>query len=417
MFGSSVDRRIAISFWLFGLINNALYVVILSAASDLVGPNIPKALVLFFDVAPSFIVKLSAPFYLKFIPYNFRIFICVAFSCFGMVILSGSSDTYESSLGRKMLGITFASLSSGLGEVTFLSLTHYYKDISLNAWSSGTGFAGIFGSFNFMVMTTWWNISTRNTLYSFSILPFTFIAVFWKVLPTIPDINDTYLSLRFLDMSPANNQEHEDSVGFLTERQDPESGSHNLIDLKHHIQATAKNIAPLVVPYMIPLSTVYFAEYLINQGISPTLLFPLKDTPFSSFRDIYVSYATLYQVGVFISRSSAPFFRLKNLYLPAILQIVNLLLCVIQSMYLVVPSIYFMFIIIFYEGLLGGASYVNTFMSISEEVSLEIREFALGTVSISDSLGVGLASLIGMWTETSLCDYQVSHGRDWCKKK
>ena len=120
---------------------------------------------------------------------------------------------------------------------------------------------------------------------------------------------------------------------------------------------------------------------------------------------------------MFISRSSAPFFLLKNLYLPAILQIVNLLLCVIQSMYLVVPSIYFMFIIIFYEGLLGGASYVNTFMSISEEVPLEIREFALGTVSISDSLGVGLASLIGMWTETSLCDYQVSHGRDWCKKK
>ncbi len=120
---------------------------------------------------------------------------------------------------------------------------------------------------------------------------------------------------------------------------------------------------------------------------------------------------------MFISRSSASFVRIRKLYIPAELQTLNLVICLIQALYMVIPNVYIMFLLIFYEGLLGGASYVNTFMSITEEVPLEEREFALGTVSISDSLGVGMASLFGMWAETSLCKYQVDHGRDWCRLK
>lgn len=37
------------------------------------------------------------------------------------------------------------------------------------------------------------------------------------------------------------------------------------------------------------------AEYIINQGISPTLLFPLDEMPFDRYRDAYVTYGTLYQ--------------------------------------------------------------------------------------------------------------------------
>lgn len=41
---------------------------------------------------------------------------------------------------------------------------------------------------------------------------------------------------------------------------------------------------------MLPLFTVYTSEYLINQAISPTLLFPLASTPFTAFRDFYPTY-------------------------------------------------------------------------------------------------------------------------------
>lgn len=40
---------------------------------------------------------------------------------------------------------------------------------------------------------------------------------------------------------------------------------------------------------------MYLAEYVINQGISPTLLFPIDEMPFDRYRDAYVTYGTLYQ--------------------------------------------------------------------------------------------------------------------------
>lgn len=52
---------------------------------------------------------------------------------------------------------------------------------------------------------------------------------------------------------------------------------------------------------MLPLTTVYFAEYAINQGVSPNLTFSRELIPKA---DDYVYYQFLYQVGVFISRSS-----------------------------------------------------------------------------------------------------------------
>lgn len=35
--------------------------------------------------------------------------------------------------------------------------------------------------------------------------------------------------------------------------------------------------------YMVPLFLVYLAEYTINQGVAPTLLFPLAESPFKHF--------------------------------------------------------------------------------------------------------------------------------------
>ena len=67
-FFEHTNVRVAVAFWLLGLVNNVLYVIILSAALDLVGPSIPKSLVLLFDVIPSFLLKLTAPYYIHVVP-------------------------------------------------------------------------------------------------------------------------------------------------------------------------------------------------------------------------------------------------------------------------------------------------------------------------------------------------------------
>ena len=126
---------------------------------------------------------------------------------------------------------------------------------------------------------------------------------------------------------------------------------------------------------MLPLFLVYVAEYTINQGVSPTLLFPLEESPFTRFRAFYPAYNAIYQVGVFISRSSTPFFRIHDLYFPSLLQVFNLVLLTVHALFDFIPSVYIVFLVIFWEGLLGGLVYVNTFAEIGDRVPPGDREF------------------------------------------
>lgn len=171
---------------------------------------------------------------------------------------------------------------------------------------------------------------------------------------------------------------------------------------------------------MLPLLLVYIAEYTINQGVAPTLLFDIESpsTPFNSYRSFYPTYSFIYQAGVFIARSSLPILRLRHLYPPSFLQILNLFLLILQAMFDFLPNVWWVFVVVFWEGLLGGIVYVNTFAKILEEVKGEEgeREFSLGAVSVSDSGGIMVAGLLGMGVEVGLCGWQVRRGKDWCRR-
>ncbi|OTB12009.1 hypothetical protein K445DRAFT_204527 [Daldinia sp. EC12] len=420
----NVDTSIIVAFWLFGLINNVLYVIILSAALDLVGSDVPKGVVLLADVLPSFLTKLIAPYFIHKIPYWLRVIFFVASSSLGMLMIALTPS--DKSVGVKMAGVIFASLSSGAGELSFLGLTHYYGHMSLAAWGSGTGAAGLVGAGLYVMFTVWIGFSVRDTLLASAFLPAIMFISFFLILPreplrqgkrtkvyeTVPDREIRQEDVE--DDLPAINA----TSSLLTPEQAPISSGlpADSIDSLSRLKSNVKRAKTLFFPYMLPLLLVYVAEYTINQGVSPTLLFPLKSTPFKEYRDFYPMYGFLYQLGVFISRSSIAFIRIKHLYLPSFLQIGNLVLLTFHALLPFLPSVYVVFIVIFWEGLLGGAVYVNTFAEIMQNVPTSEREFSLGATSVSDSAGICIAGFVSMAIEVWLCDWQVQHGRDWCKK-
>lgn len=84
---SSPYLKLGLSFFLFGLINNLLYVIVLSAALDLVPPSTPKGIIAFCNIAPSFGAKVFWPYLLKgTIRYGKRIAGCCFLSVLGMVV-------------------------------------------------------------------------------------------------------------------------------------------------------------------------------------------------------------------------------------------------------------------------------------------------------------------------------------------
>uniref|UniRef100_A0A0K0CSU5 Battenin n=1 Tax=Angiostrongylus cantonensis TaxID=6313 RepID=A0A0K0CSU5_ANGCA len=139
--------------------------------------------------------------------------------------------------------------------------------------------------------------------------------------------------------------------------------------------------------YMIPLSLTYFAEYLINQGLLELTVFDCKNGFGTSPASQYRWYQVLYQVGVFVS---PPFFMFN-------------------AIYAFVPNFAIVCVIVFYEGLIGGGSYVNTFHHIHKKVDPSTREFALSTVSLADSFGILLAALVSIPVHNAICAMQWYH--------
>ncbi|KAF9738145.1 battenin CLN3 protein [Paraphaeosphaeria minitans] len=424
------DPRVCAAFWLFGLINNVLYVIILSSALDLVGPTVPKGVVLLADVIPSFVTKLCAPYFIHEIPYNIRIPIFCALSACGMLVIALTPQLQDAkSITVKMCGVMLASLSSGGGELSFLGLTHYYGHFALASWGSGTGGAGLIGAGAYAVLTNSLHVSPRNALLAFSFLPVIMLVSFFVILPLGPlrasssqqtaygavEDNDALDENDELESHPENASLLASSMHSASGRSFASAKSNGLPSALLGFKANLRRARCLFFPYMLPLLLVYVAEYTINQGVAPTLLFPLSSSPFDEYRSFYSTYGAIYQAGVFISRSSTPFIRIHHLYFPSFLQVANLILLTLHAMFDFLPNFYVVCVLIFWEGILGGLVYVSTFAEITDNVPKEDREFSLGATSVSDSGGICIAGFMSMAFEVWLCKWQVQHGRKYCK--
>lgn len=165
-------KYVVVSYWLLGLCNNFSFVIMLSAADDLLkssknstsNSTIPpdqnttnhtnkydcntlsSGTILLADTLPGIIIKLIAPFFVHHIKYSHRVcFIVIAnILCFSLVALA-PADGYQWLI---FVGVMMASLASSFGDITFLSLsTLYPRSLSISGWGSGTGAAGLIGSF------------------------------------------------------------------------------------------------------------------------------------------------------------------------------------------------------------------------------------------------------------------------------
>ncbi|XP_056870155.1 battenin [Takifugu flavidus] len=413
-----------LGFWFLGLCNNFGYVVMLSAAHDILRKQesgnstltasatlavdfqvrnnsnasrydcnpVSTAAVLLADILPSLSVKLAAPFVIHAVPYGFRVMICVVMTATSFLLVAFSSAVWMS-----ILGVIFASFSSGLGELSFLALSTFFSRDVLGGWGSGTGGAGVAGALLYSALTQA-GLSPRITLLTMLVVPFSMILSYFCLLvfPTRlshwkPSMNDCLVSCseereRLIEGAGEGREEEQEKPEAVT----PEPLS--LTEKRHIIRSLLK--------FMFPLGLVYFAEYFINQGLMELLYFP---NFFLSHAEQYRWYQTLYQLGVLVSRSSLCCVKIRKLWLLALLQILNAVLLLFAVGYQFLPSAWLVFVIILYEGLLGGAAYVNTFFFISKEAKDRQREFSMSTASVGDSFGIALAALVAFPVHRYFC--------------
>ncbi|XP_074854587.1 battenin isoform X2 [Carettochelys insculpta] len=334
--------------------------------------------VLLADILPTLVIKFSAPFYIHYLPYSLRVALCIL--CAGGSFLLVAFST---TVGMSIAGVVLASISSGLGEISFLALTAFYPSAAVSYWSSGTGGAGLLGALSYLGLTLA-GLSPRHTLLLMLCVPLAMLLSYYFLL--VPPSGLPRWSWR----DDAGQQEP-----LLGGPPAEQGGGGTELTLQ-----TKGRIVKGLLKYLLPLVLVYFAEYFINQGLFELLYF--RDAALTHAQQ-YRWYQMLYQAGVFVSRSSLRCVRIRRVWALALLQCLNMgfLLAAVNFMFL--PSIFLLFPLVLYEGLLGGASYVNTFHSIRLESRPEEREFALGVGCVADTLGISLAGAAAFPTHNYFC--------------
>ncbi|KAE9418171.1 hypothetical protein Angca_007612, partial [Angiostrongylus cantonensis] len=391
-----------------GLCNNFAYVVMLSAAKDILESDsgsrihnvthacreeivdrhcqkLSTGAVLLADIIPALVVKVSAPLYIHTVPFGLRHVIVVMAQMLSFILVAISSN-----VSLSLLGVVITSLGSGLGEVSYLALASYFDARVISMWSSGTGGAGIIGAMTYAILTDrlMLHFSSRAALCGMLVVPLVFAYTFWCVLElpnSIHRINVCDRKTYFVSMRRGH---------FTTRYQ-----------RSFLLRQKVRTVIPLL-KYMLPLVIVYFSEYFINQGLLELMEFSCSRGFGLTTASQYRWYQVLYQVGVFVSRSSSECIALPGEALPvlAMLQVLNVTIFYFEAVTGFMSHILLLMCLIIYEGLLGGAAYVNTFKVIHQEVPADRKEFSLGFVSISDTFGILLAGFTAIPVHNIICE-------------
>nr|CAD7403700.1 unnamed protein product [Timema poppensis] len=195
--------RNLVAYWLLGLCNNYGYVVMLSAAHDILSQNFNTNTVEFkliscnsvlcppkmYDTAPiviysgfccntcsSFVATEEAKGPEELCTNVFcdcerrvlgsaRILLVVLLEAGGFVLVAFATADWMA-----LLGVVSTSLGSGLGEVTLLSYSTFFDKNVVSTWSSGTGGAGILGASSYAGLTSL-GLSPSKSLLIMLVIP------------------------------------------------------------------------------------------------------------------------------------------------------------------------------------------------------------------------------------------------------
>uniref|UniRef100_A0A914QHX5 Battenin n=1 Tax=Panagrolaimus davidi TaxID=227884 RepID=A0A914QHX5_9BILA len=200
-----LSSRNSLAFLLFGLCNSYAFVIMLSAAGDIVVKQKPKlnnrtdvcyeeiteahclsistGAVLLANIIPCILVQITFLFFMQRVPFGIRHALVVLCQSLGLLIVA-----FSNTVSGSLTGVVFASLGAGIGAVNCLALSSHFPKSVVAMWSTGSGAAGITSSLSYAAFTEphFAHLSTKTTLLIMLIIPFFYSIAYWIILE-IPD--------------------------------------------------------------------------------------------------------------------------------------------------------------------------------------------------------------------------------------
>ena len=167
-----------------------------------------------------------------------------------------------------------------------------------------------------------------------------------------------------------------------------------------------KEIFPKAFSLIINLFSVYIFEYSIITCFADRIALKAQ-APYNGshkgqmppqIRSFYVILNMAYQLGVFFSRSSLQYCKIKRVWILSLLQGINFVVLLLNAQFVFVDSVFVLAPMFVWVGLMGGAAYVNVMHNILEDKELlkSEKECALALSLIFNDSGVLLASIFSL---------------------
>ncbi|KAK3598100.1 hypothetical protein CHS0354_036083 [Potamilus streckersoni] len=372
-----------IGLFILGAINNLPYVIVTSAAktiADRFEENNLVGLVFGANVALNVVVKVANTFLLK-TSYSARY---VANSCLMLIGLFGVA--YAFSFWFALLCIVFVGASSAFGENVALGYLKHFPSKLVNAWSSGTGMAGVLGSGIYIIFGCVVGPGGQDQDELSRLIKYAFLLT----TPSVVLYLYAYFGVIRRPKEKASVQKEENGEReplFAStndqsdEIQEKPAVTQNLRDTLRKVWTGYKRIAWI----SFNLAAVYMFEY-VAQGCAA------KVRPHTEYNascpELFAGIALCYQAGVFVSRSSVQLYQIRKIEILTVLQFFNMVLWVMDVHWKFLPTAVLPALMIF-VGLLGGASYVNIFyLLLNDRMYEEDRELLINMAAIFITLGI-----------------------------
>ena len=384
-----------IAMFLLGSINNLPYVVGIASADRIVDNyNNPTymGLVLWANTLSGLFARFINTWLASMnVPYTVNFTINASAMLLGLVGCAFSKNFWLTLVCVFLIGF-----SSSFGEsvlLCFLALKR--KQALLSSWSSGTGMAGILGA-SYSLLCALVEIPYLWSFVALTPLVIIYICCFFCIINRSPQANDpknapllansTDLSLTSSSSNYVKDQEPK------TEEEEEKVSCCNFSILKP------------VWWYMFNCGAVYFLEYVIQNAFVHCAQDPKK-----KFKNYHYSLLNLmYQVGVFISRSSLALFKFPWVGWLTLFQLCFFAMWATQPFFYWMPfavEIIFMICV----GLFGGCSYVNSFNLIMNDPHLRTKEKEMVTSwnAFIISLFIVLSTLFTFLSEQTFLEDKV----------
>ena len=394
--------RTLVLFWVLGVLNNASYVIMIASAKSISSGGV--ALVYLAAGLPGLLTKLSAPLWFDRVGYFPRLFVatvCMALS-FALVGPLGFGR-----LGLQLGGVLLCSVQSSLGEASLLALASRYPArgrAAVSAWSSGTGFAGIFGYAWVFLCTKALRFSPAGTqTAALAALPTSFALAFSALL-------------KGARVRPAGRRvvagEGDGVPSSAGDADDDVDDGADRVSAPRAVEMSAwtrVGFGLSLWPVTGAIFAVYFSEYAMQSGVWASMGFPSPNGPHGAKRrDAFYLYANwLYQCGVLCSRSSG--FLTTRQVPKSALWAMALAQCGLLVFFAVDAADHFwydssLFALCFVVGLFGGAVYVYGFRSLSATSEGALAELAMPVGAFAADAGTFASNVVGLYLQACLYD-------------